>query len=628
MGLKTISISLLCTAALFPTIAASDNAKWQRVKSRNFEILTDAGDKRARETLLEFERVSSFFEQSMGRPIKPDVPLRIVLFKSEKEFLNYRMAGNEVAVAYYLPGADADYIVMHNAGDSRIAIHEFVHLLVKRSYQHFTLPTWLNEGIAELYSTMKPVGGKIQIGGLIAGHMYLFRTERTIPLADLVSAGHDSALYNRKRHAGMFYAESWALTHMLQLSPAYRTGYGKFADQLEKEVPAAEALEAAYGKPLARIEADLRGYMRGDSFFGVNFDIKLQGKLGDQVSVETAPEGEVDVALASLLSAAGHRAEAQTLLTAAATRDPKDPAVAIAQGYMEWRNRKFEEAKAQFRKALELGTQNSRVLLDLARMTAGSDPQTSIAALTRLNKSSAASMEVKLMLAEQLLRQKIYGAAYGVLAPVTSVKKEDAFRFYRARARALDNLKAPAEAIDSAQRAQKFAVSPEDQEYIGQLVEYLTARQKRQTAAVTAELVMRDPGIERGAAPSFVEDEAPEGPVLRRKYIDEQGRKVEERVDPSKRSPHGAALQEVKGEFIALDCKGQNASVVLRTADGKTSTYLIKEPTNLVATNQGQGMEIDLTCGAQPPKQVSVWFEAAPDAATKTSGVLWQIHFH
>lgn len=173
---------LLLAAMLHPAFAAGPQ-KWLRVKSERFEVLTSDSERRAKDLLLEFERVQGFFEQSMGRAVRPDVPLRIVLFKNEKEFQEYRPG--EVAAAYYLPGADADYIVMHNSGGGRIAIHEFVLLLVKHSYRK-QLPVWLNEGFAELYSTMKLVGNKVQVGALIESHMYIFNSERPIPLANLL----------------------------------------------------------------------------------------------------------------------------------------------------------------------------------------------------------------------------------------------------------------------------------------------------------------------------------------------------------------------------------------------------------------------------------------------------------
>ena len=605
--------------SLFLPLFAADDSKWLRVKSENFEVLTTAGERRAKETLLEFERVSGFFEQSLQKPLKPDVPLRIILFKSEKEFLKYR--AGEVAVAYYLPGPDADYIVLHNAGDSRIAIHEFVHLLMKHSSKT-QLPTWLNEGIAELYSTMKQLGNKVQIGGLIDGHMYLFANEKPIPLAELLAADHDSALYNRKRHAGMFYAESWALTHMLQLSPEYKQSFGKFFQQIENGAASLTALEAATGKPAAKIQADLAAYMRGSSFFGVNFDAKLLGKLGAQVSAEAAPDNEVAVVRSALLATAGNHDEARTVLSEAAAKDPNDPALAVASGYRQWRDGKFSEAKTEFKRAFELGTENKRVLFDLARMSANSDPDLSVSALLRLTALGPATLETKMLLGEQLLRQKKFGAAHGALVDIARVTKPaDAYRVSRIRAMALDSLHAPEEAMKMAQAAERFAVSGEEKEYAQRLVAYLKAKQDAAANKTNPGTMVLEAAVEStgGSGVSFIDEDRTDGPVLRRKYVDDSGKQVEEKIMLTKRSPNGDPMTEVRGKFVALECKGQQASVVLSITNGKTAAFLIKDPNQLVASNKGEGMAMDLTCGPQPPKEVSVWHDAA--------GVLWQIHF-
>jgi len=631
---------ILPLAAITVTIllhAADNNSKWLRVRSENFEVLTTAGDKRARETLVEFERVYSFFEQSLQRPIKPDVPLRIVLFRNEKEYAPYRLS--EAAAAFYMPGPDADYIVMHNAGDSRLAIHEFVHLLVKHSYKS-QLPIWLNEGIAELYSTMQPVGNKVQIGGLIPGHIHLFRSEKPIPLDMLLDVDRGSKFYNRKQHAGMFYAESWALTHMLQLSPAYRPGFGKFFELMDRGSSSAQALEAAYGKPIARIEKDLEAYLRGDSFFGVNFDARLRTKLnGAEVTSEPPQQSEVDTALAALLAATGRRPEALTLLGEAAAKDPNNPAVAIAKGYLEWRDGHYNEARGEFRRAFELGSQNKRVLLDLARMSAGNDPDTATAALMRLNKLESPTLEVKLLLAEQLLRKNMFGAAHGALSDIGKVSKDDAYRLLRARARIYDGLNMPAEAMTTASEAQQYAKSESEKEYSKRFVDYLESRKRRaeNAAAEAAALAERAKLMENSSTTaggnnklSFTDEEAdgPGKPELRRRYTDEQGRQVREYV-AVERSPHGVKLQELKGLFVALQCNAGSANVMLRTPDGRTAAYQIREPNNLVAKNRGQGMEMELNCGPQTPKAVSIWYETESLAPGQTgiAGILWQIHF-
>ena len=105
------------------------------------------------------------------------MPVYVVVFGSEKEYAPYRF--NEFATAYYFGGADRDYIVMGRTGEqaAQIAVHEYVHLVARHAGLKF--PPWLNEGIAELYSTIRMQGDKVLVGdrdsraatGFIAGQM-------------------------------------------------------------------------------------------------------------------------------------------------------------------------------------------------------------------------------------------------------------------------------------------------------------------------------------------------------------------------------------------------------------------------------------------------------------------------
>src|SRR5438046_874231 len=85
------------------------------------------------------------------------------------------------------------------------------------AYSHAGLkfPTWLNEGLADLYSTLRMQGDKALVGDLIPGRLQSLSTEKWVPLSVILSAGQDSPYYNEKSKAGSFYSESWALVHML-----------------------------------------------------------------------------------------------------------------------------------------------------------------------------------------------------------------------------------------------------------------------------------------------------------------------------------------------------------------------------------------------------------------------------
>ena len=71
--------------------------------------------------------------------------------------------------AYYTGDEQHDYIVMSDLATERTpaAIHEYMHLLVRHS--GLKMPLWLNEGFADVYSTLQPRGGQIVLGEVPLG---------------------------------------------------------------------------------------------------------------------------------------------------------------------------------------------------------------------------------------------------------------------------------------------------------------------------------------------------------------------------------------------------------------------------------------------------------------------------
>src|SRR5580700_3002352 len=90
--------------------AAAPHDPWVRIRSANFELFTTAGGRTGRDLIRYFEQVHSFFQQAFGLNVPGAAPVRIVSFRSEKEYLPYRPS--EVADAFFQPGFEHDYIVM------------------------------------------------------------------------------------------------------------------------------------------------------------------------------------------------------------------------------------------------------------------------------------------------------------------------------------------------------------------------------------------------------------------------------------------------------------------------------------------------------------------------------------
>jgi hypothetical protein len=359
-----------CAAAVLASASYASHAaaaeQWLKLKSSHFELYTTAGERKGREALLYFEQVRDFFSRTRSsNNFVPSTPVRIIAFRSEKEFARYRI--NDSAIAFYLDGYDRDYIVMRtiDAENYPVAIHEFTHLLVKHS--GFDPPVWFNEGLAELYSTLKPMGMKVAVGAVNANAYYFLQRNKWLTLDTLLAVDRHSPHYNERYRTSIFYSESWALTHMLVLSPAYRPHFEKFLQSIAAGVPAGNAMWQVYAKTTAQVQKDLQQYMRGSQFMAMVFDVRLE-KSAEEPDVALAAGIESGTVLADLLALTDKKEPAREAYEGLAKEFPKswEPEAGLAE--LTWRMRKPEEARTHFARAVELGSTDPRIYFDYAML--------------------------------------------------------------------------------------------------------------------------------------------------------------------------------------------------------------------------------------------------------------------
>ncbi len=213
MRVEAALTALVICAALSPDANAAEH--WIRLTTPHFEMYTTNGEKQGTAALKVFEQVRYFFLQNSHSKAAPDARVRIIAFRSEKEYKPYRF--NEGAAAYYLRSRKMDYIVMEDisAEHYQTAVHEYTHLVVE--HLGLKLPVWLNEGLADLYSSLEAKGNQAVVGRPIEGRAMILMTQRWLDLNLLLAVDSDSPYYNERDKMSIFYAQSWALTHMLAL---------------------------------------------------------------------------------------------------------------------------------------------------------------------------------------------------------------------------------------------------------------------------------------------------------------------------------------------------------------------------------------------------------------------------
>ena len=575
--------------------------KWVKLRSANFELFTSAGERAGRRTIQQFERTRGFFRQAWQWEASDPVPVRIVLFRSKKEYLPYRPG--EVAAAFYLSGHDADLIVLVAGNESSAAIHEYVHLLVR--HLGLRLPLWMNEGLADLYSSMRQVSGQFVVDYAPPERIATLRGENWVPLEQVLLAGRDSQHYTERERAGKFYAESWALTHMLTLSQEYRPKVTELLQLLTDGTPSVTALETVYGIPIEKLQRELQSYVRQDRLNAAVFDIKLD-KSGERPSAEPAAGLEVGLLLADLLANTKKTEEALAMYEKVSSENPEAPGPYEGLGYLEYRLGDKDQARIHFGHAFELGSKNPRMLQRYAGLQREAGDENIVMTLLRAVQASPEDVETKLVLGSHFLQKGSYVQAVAILGQVRNANAEQARPLLRMLAHARLMLNQRESGRQAARQLLDLARTPEEINHAQRLLALL----ERDPADVSE----GRPLSQDGARDEFSEREVrlipDETPVAPR--------------GPENRRPRKETSM-VAGSFVRLDCLGDQARMDLAVG-GETVSLLIDDG-GLVGLKGSDADRVDLHCGEQKPRSVVVRFLPAENTELGTQGVVRTIEF-
>jgi len=197
---------------------------------------------------------------------------------------------------FFKRSSDENLIVLALTGTNSISLdvifHEYTHLLFRRNDRVW--PLWLQEGMAEIYSTFEATGRGVRIGKPIAHHLRLLAQEPMMPLAELFAVTHDSPQYNEAEHQGVFYAESWLLTHFLMNgdNPALKARFGNFTRLLMQGETTEQAFTNAMGMSLSRVDAELKRYLEQGQFESIGCVVGMD--LSAPRAYASRPIGQVE----------------------------------------------------------------------------------------------------------------------------------------------------------------------------------------------------------------------------------------------------------------------------------------------------------------------------------------------
>ena len=383
-------------AAAAPASASEDASLtgWTELSSTHLTLITDGDEVPARQLLRSLEIMRSTLLELGLRPPEPThLPTTIVLFtrpSAYEPFALHERAGQFFATPYEnLIAVDA---TVRSRPAAVIASHEYVHALLFES--GLSVPLWLNEGLAEYYSTLRLEDSRVILGEAPRRHRRRLRGHAFLSFDQLFGLESQSGEYLDHENAARFYAQSWLLVHYLLADTEVATHLPAYLDGFASGLSSAEAFQRAYGLRHEVLNGQLRRYLNRSRL--PSYETALAGgSASPRIDARALPPAEAALALGLLvaeqtkwLRTPQRVALAQLLLGRAGRGTPQDGDVVAAQAYLASTLGDSPRAASLYQRALYLDAREARsyalyarFLLDRAadRPTAGTAEQARLA---------------------------------------------------------------------------------------------------------------------------------------------------------------------------------------------------------------------------------------------------------
>jgi tetratricopeptide (TPR) repeat protein len=359
-----IVLAVLLSAA--PALARDKVENWVEVRSEHFTVATNSDEKRARKIAGQFERMRSLFQKELPKlTVDPSIPITVLAVKNEKDFRaleppEYLAKGQLKLGGLFLRAPDKNYVLMRIDAEGEhpyaVIYHEYTHLLLSKAAEW--IPLWLNEGLAEYYQNTEIHEKEVALGKPSEQNIMLLRQNRLLPLATLFAVDEKSPYYHQENKGSIFYAESWALTHYIEIEDFQQktqrlTEYGKL---LVGKVEPLTAATTAFGD-LKRLQSELDKYVQRDRF--MYFPVPLTTQVDESsYKVQTLSPAESNALRADFLAYNQRTADARALLDQVLEEDPNNVTAHETMGFLEFQDHHLEEARKWYTQAVQLDSQS------------------------------------------------------------------------------------------------------------------------------------------------------------------------------------------------------------------------------------------------------------------------------
>lgn len=357
-------------------------APWLEVRSQNFTVITNSGEKEARRTAWQFEQVRQalrviwpWAEVDGGAPItvfavRDEATLK-TLGPQYWEGKRYRPAsfwvgdGNRTYIALRTDLAEPDDV---GENPYQTAYWCYVSAVFHRSMPA-RIPEWYGRGLSEVLSNTIVREKELHVGRVMRNHLTALRQNALIPLAEFLAASRGSKFLTNEAESQRFESQAWAFLHYIMFGDrgAHNGRLNRFNQLLASGTDADVAMKEAFGPDMTPYYGGMRDYVRKEIFLYARVAVSVDVKA-ETFGSRPLPAAEVAQHRARVLAAMGRPSEARAQTAAAAVADPTSAVPSEIEGSLLEREGKADEARAAYEKAVTLYSRDAFIYYRLARM--------------------------------------------------------------------------------------------------------------------------------------------------------------------------------------------------------------------------------------------------------------------
>jgi tetratricopeptide (TPR) repeat protein len=498
--LMRIALLLAFTAALNAS-ARETPESWLELRSPNFIVVSNGSDKQARHIADQLERMRSVF-QTLYPESNADFgsPIVALALKDRKSFQTlepeaYLAKGQLDLAGLFLAAPDKNYILLRLDAEGEhpyaTIYHEYTHFRVRKNSDW--LPLWVNEGLAEFFQNTEIEDKEVYLGEPSPDDIQYLRQNRLLPLTTLFKVDQNSPYYHDEQKGSVFYAESWALVHYLQVKD-FPTHAHRLADYLQlvsQNIDSVTAAERAFGD-LTRLQEALDLYVRQANFQQFKAAVPTNvDETAFKVHALTLPQA--NAVRADFLAYDKRTKDAYALLDSILHDDPENVQAHETMGYLSFSDGNIPAARDWYAQAVKLGSKNYLTQYYFASMSMSG---------VSLSAEGAAAVETSLDAAIEL--NPSFAPSYDTLATLYANRHEklDEAHILNLKALELDpgnlsyrlnaanillEMDKGTDAIRVLQQTLKVAKTPQEHALVDSRLQFIQTYQQAQSQQATAQ---------------------------------------------------------------------------------------------------------------------------------------------